>query len=224
MAQVTAQAMKASVRRTKQEMALLRIGRILKMTAVRTSLQVLAASFLFSASLFSGISHAQEEDIILSESGIVYPGGYDRNTVGDIKGRVKGIVIPESGPVQLTLTADKETYIVLASPGWYWEDMDAELPEGTEITVRGSKSVGKDGKLYIIAQEIRMTDSKKTLAFRNESGKALWGGSSQTGRTGSQKGGFGSSSGGFGSSSGGFGSSSGSRTGGSSSGAGRGRR
>lgn len=220
MAHVTAQAIKAMALRTIQEMDPLRIGKVLKRTAVRTTLLSLTVAFLCPANPFMGISHAQEKDTILSDSGIVYPGGYDLNTVGDIKGRITGIVIPESGPVQLTLTSDTETYIVLASPGWYWEDMDAGIAEGIEITVRGSKSVGKNGKLYIIAQEIKVTGSKKTLSFRSDSGKVLWGSGSQTGRTSSQKGGFGSSSG-----SGGFGSSSGSRTGGgSSSGAGRGRR
>jgi len=217
MAQLTAQAMKVLDHRTEQDMALLRIVNAWNRKAFRTVLPVLMVIFLSPANPLMGTSHAQEKDIILSESGIVYPGGYDLNTVGDIKGRIIGIVIPESGPVQLTLIADKETYIVLASPGWYWEDMDTELTEGTEITVRGSKSVGKDGKLYIIAQEISMTGSKNTLSFRSESGKALWSSSPQTGRTSSQKGGFGSSSGGFG-------SSSGSRVGGGSSGSGRGRR
>ncbi|MBN1628078.1 MAG: hypothetical protein JW944_16285 [Deltaproteobacteria bacterium] len=224
MALVTAQAIKEMVLRTKQEMAPLRTGRVLKRTAVRILLTVLAAVFLCPVNPFMGILHAQEKDTILSDSGIVYPGGYDLNTVGDIKGKITGIVIPESGPVQLTLNSETETYIILASPGWYWEDMNAGIEKGTEITVRGSKSLGKNGKLYIIAQEIRMTGSKKTLSFRSEKGNALWDSGSQTGRTSSQKGGSGSSSGGLGSSSGGFGSSSGSRAGGASSGAGRGRR
>lgn len=178
---------------------------------------LLAVICLCPETPFMGISNAQEKDIILSDSGIVYPSGYDQNTVGDLQGKISGIFIPESGPVRIKLTDGKETYIVLASPGWYWKDMDASLSEGTEVSVRGSKSVGKDGNLYMIAQELRMTGSKKTLVFRSASGEALWSSSSKTGRTNTQRGGFGSSSGGFG-------SSSGSRTGGSSSGAGRGRR
>ena len=166
----------------------------------------------------------RKKDTILSDSGIVYPGGYDLNTVGDVQGRVSGIVIPESGPVRITLNVDKEIYIVLASPSSFWKDMDANLKAGTEVSVRGSKTVGKDGKLYIIAQEIKMTGSKKSLVFRSESGEALWGSGSQKGQTNANKSGFGSSSGGFGSSSGGFGSSSGSRVGGGSSGKGRGGR
>lgn len=197
--------------------ALLQISKASKMTVIRTSILILMTAFSFIASPFMQVSYAQEKDTILSDSGIVYPGGYDLNTVGDVQGKIAGIIIPESGPVRMTLIASQETYIVLTSPNWYWKDMKATVPDGTEVSVRGSKSVGKDGNLYIIAQEIRVIGSKQTLVFRNESGKALWSGGSQAGRTGSQGGGFGSSAGGSGSSSGG-------RTGGGSSGMGRGRR
>jgi len=224
MAQVTELAMMAFVLRTEQDMAQVHTNREWKGIAVRIMILILTAVCLSPLNPFIGTSYAQEQDTILPGSGIVYPGGYDQNTVGDIKGRVSAIVIPESGPVQLTLIVDKETYIVLASPGWYWKDMDANITGGTEVSVRGSKSVGKDGKLYIIAQELKVVGSKKTLAFRSETGKALWSSGSQAGRTGSQGSGFGSQSGGSGSSSGGFGSSSRGQSGGGSSGKGRGGR
>jgi hypothetical protein len=209
--------MMAFVLRTEQDMAPVHTNREWKGIAVRIMILILTAAFFCPLNPFTGLSYAQEQDTILPGSGIVYPGGYDQNTVGDIKGRVSAIVIPESGPVQLTLIVDKETYIVLASPGWYWKDMDANITGGTEVSVRGSKSVGKDGKLYIIAQELKIVGSKKTLAFRSETGKALWSSGSQAGRTGSQGGGFGSQSGGSGSSSRG-------QSGGGSSGKGRGGR
>jgi len=207
-------------------MAPLQNSGALEKTAIRVMIMILTAVCLSPVIPFMRISYAQEQekDTILPGSGIVYPGGYDMNTVGDIKGKVSGIVIPESGPVQLTLIVDKETYTVLASPGWYWKDMDADIREGAEVSVRGSKSMGKDGRLYVIAQKIVITGSKKTLALRSESGKALWGSSSQKGLSNTNQGGFGSQSGGSGSSSGGFGSSSKGRSSGSSSGKGKGGR
>jgi hypothetical protein len=200
-----------------QETAFLQISKASKMTVIRTGILILMTACSFITSPFMQVSYAQEKDAVLSDSGIVYPGGYDLNTVGDVQGKITGIIIPESGPVRMTLITGQETYIVLTSPNWYWKDMKATVPDGTAVSVRGSKSVGKDGNLYIIAQEIRVIGTKQTLVFRNESGKALWSGGSQTGRTGGQGGGFGSSAGGSGSSSGG-------RTGGGSSGMGRGRR
>jgi hypothetical protein len=216
MARATAQAIRALVRRTERDTAPATRSRAWKKTAVRTALLILTAVCFSYISPFIRISYAQEKNVILSDSGIIYPGGYDLNTVGDIQGKIKGILIPGSGPVRITLTVDKETYTVLASPGWFWKSSDAPITEGMEISVHGSKTVGIDGNLYIIAQKITVPGTNKTLALRSESGKALWSGGYQKGQTGSQGGGYGSSSGGFGSSSGG-------RTGGSSSGRGRGR-
>jgi len=70
-------------------------------TALGPCLCFLMAVCLSTASLFLGSSYAQEKDTILSDSGIVYPGGYDLNTVGNIQGKVSGVVISESGPVRL---------------------------------------------------------------------------------------------------------------------------
>lgn len=217
--------MTALVRKMGQDMALVRHSNSAgEMTVIRVIFLVLMAFCLNATGILIGTSYAQEKDIILSGSGIVYPGGYDLNTVGEIQGRISSVTVPESGPVRITLTVDKETYIALASSRSFWEDMNSNLKEGMEINVRGSKTVGKDGNLYIIAQEIRITGSKRSLVFRNESGEALWSNRTQAGRTGSQGSGFGSQSGGIGSSSGGSGSSSGGRAGAGSSGAGRGRR
>jgi len=190
--------------------------------AVRTVLLILAAVFFSYANPFIRISCAEEREEILSDSGIIYPGGYDLNTVGDIQGKVKAVLIPESGPVRIILIVDKETYTVLASPGWFWKNLETPIAEGMDVVVRGSKTVGIDGNLYIIAQKITVSGTNKTLALRSESGKALWSGGYQKG-LGSQGNGYGSSSGGFGSSSGGFGSSSGGHGSGGSSGRGRGR-
>jgi hypothetical protein len=151
--------------------------------AIRIFFLILIAACLYPANPLTRISYAQDRDMVLSGSGIIYPRGYDPNTVGEVQGRISGVAIPESGPVRITLIADKETYTVLASPGWFWRDMDIANPEGMDANVRGSKTVGIDGNLYIIAQEIKMVGSKKRLIFRSESGKALWSGRPQTGRT-----------------------------------------
>lgn len=191
--------------------------------AVRTVLLILTAVYLLHVNPFMRVSHAQEKDMILADSGIKYPGGYDLNTVGDIQGRVKEVLIPDSGPVRILLTVEKETYTVIASPGWFWKDLEVTITEGMEIGVHGSKTMGADGNLYIIAQKINLLESNKILELRSESGKALWSGGTRKGQAGSQGSGFGSSSGGFGSSHGSGGSSSGGRSGGGSSGKGRGR-
>jgi hypothetical protein len=195
MVQVTAQAIRPTVRGAKQIKDPLRTKIDREWTAIRIILLILMAVCVCPVNPLTRISYAQDRDMVLPGSGIIYPRGYDPNTVGDVQGRISGVAIPESGPVRVTLIADKETYTVLASPGWFWRDMNITNPEGMEVNVRGSKTVGIDGNLYIIAQEIKMIGSKKRLIFRSEAGKALWSGRPQTGRTNVQGGGSGGGSG-----------------------------
>ena len=141
-------------------------------------LLLVLSSFLFL--LHPRILHAQD-DIVLPESGIHYPGGFDANTVGVVKGKVYSIPYQDKGPVLLRLDSEKEIYFIIASPLWYWKDLGANIPDGTEIKIRGSKSLGKDGKLYIVAQEMEILSTGKIYTFRGDAGYPLWkGGSSAT--------------------------------------------
>jgi hypothetical protein len=148
-------------------------------------------------------AQAQEKDIVLPESGIHYPGGFDPNTVGQVQGRAHGLSHPPGGPIQFRLDSGKETYRVMASPQWYWNDLGAKVPDGTEVRIRGSKSLGKDGHLYLIAQEMQVLSTGKTYAFRDDDGYPFWKGP-RTGAQGS-RGGFGSPQKGIGGGPGGMG-------------------
>jgi hypothetical protein len=141
-------------------------------------------------------AQAQEGDTVLPGSGIRYPGGFDPNTIGEIRGRAYGIFVPERGPVQFRLETGKETYTVLASPKWFWTDLAAELPDGTEIRVRGSKTLGRDANLYVIAQRIRIGSSGRSVVLRDDNGFPLWKGPKFGGM--GAPGGFGSPMGGSG--------------------------
>jgi hypothetical protein len=122
-------------------------------------------------------AEAEENEQVLPESGIHYPGGFDPNTVGTVEGRVSKPVKPKKGPVRFELVSPKETYTVLASPAWYWNDLGADIADDTAIRVRGSKSLGRDGRLYIIAQKIDVLSSGQPVIFRSEDGFPLWKGS-----------------------------------------------
>jgi hypothetical protein len=160
------------------------------------TLLLLAFSFIFYLPDISWAEGDIRENVVLPQSGIKYPGGYDLNTVGEIKGIVQKITIPENGPVQLHVLTNRETYTVLASSGWYWKDFAADIREGMDISVRGSKALGADGNLYLIAERIRTLKADKTIVLRDEEGYPAWVGS-KTGMSG-KKAGFGSPSGGGG--------------------------
>ncbi|PKN35731.1 MAG: hypothetical protein CVU61_02605 [Deltaproteobacteria bacterium HGW-Deltaproteobacteria-19] len=134
---------------------------------------LLAFSLLFCPS-GALAAPAGEESVSLPKSGIPYPGGFDRNTVGEIRGKVTRITVPASGPVQIQVLSGRDPYTVLASPSWYWKDIGAEVTEGTELRVRGSKALGADGNLYMIAQEIRFLKTGQSLVFRDEAGRPFW--------------------------------------------------
>ena len=114
------------------------------------------------------------EDALLERSGIRYPEGFDLNTVHEIQGKVRGFTMPEQGPVSFSLSAKRETYTVFASPRWYWDDLKVSLGEGAEVRVLGSTTLGRDGHLYLVAQELTVLDSRKSYSFRASDGTPLW--------------------------------------------------
>jgi hypothetical protein len=143
----------------------------MKLIPVKISSLFLAIPLLFPLVLPAG---AEEEDTILEESGIHYPGGYDPNTVGEIRGKVFNLSRPEYGPIRLQLETNQEIYTVLTSPPWYWKEIRPGIVQGTDVIVRGSKSFGRDGRLYIIAQEIFIPSSGRSLLLRGKDGIPLW--------------------------------------------------
>ena len=153
--------------------------------------------FCVSAFLPPALATAQtaEGGTVLGGSGIQYPGGFDTNTVGEVRGKAYGLSVPESGPVRFRLETGRETYTVLASPQWYWKDLNVNLPDGADIQVRGSKTLGQDSNLYIIAQRIQVGSSGPSLVLRDGAGFPLWKG---TGARSIGTGGFGSPMGGAG--------------------------
>jgi uncharacterized membrane protein YgcG len=138
-----------------------------------------AALLLFLAALMSiptsrANAQAGDPDAPLEGSGIRYPGGFDADTVGEIRGRASGLLVPESGPVRFRLDTGKDRYTVLASPPWYWKDLRVALPDGSEVRVRGSITLGKDMNLYVVAQEIRLHPSGDSFVMRDEDGFPRW--------------------------------------------------
>lgn len=115
-----------------------------------------------------------QTDTVLPGSGIRYPGGFDPNTVGEIRGKAYGLEEPQGGPMRFRLQAERDTYVVLLCPPWVWRSMEASLPDGTDVRVRGSKSLGRDGVLYVIAQEMEAPASGRRLEFRDDGGYPLW--------------------------------------------------
>jgi hypothetical protein len=159
----------------------------------RAAYAALLISFLCVFTLSTVTAYSEERYPSLEESGIRYPEGFDMNTVGEVQGKASGFFRPGQGPVRFTLSSERESYIVIASPEWYWNDMGLKISEGERVIVTGSKSLGKDGNLYIIAQEIKVPATRQSYSFRGDDGRPLWRGAGLHGTGGHR--GFGSPSG-----------------------------
>ncbi|OPY91583.1 MAG: hypothetical protein A4E73_01914 [Syntrophaceae bacterium PtaU1.Bin231] len=149
----------------------------------------LAVLPLLALLVLIGPAAADERGFVLPESGIRYPDGFDINTVGVIRGKASDVQIPESGPVRFRVASGRDTYTVLASPPWYWNDLNGNGVDGMTVQVRGSKTLGRDGNLYLIAQEVLILPTNRVIVFRGEDGSPFW---RASGLNGERKGGFGS--------------------------------
>jgi hypothetical protein len=135
--------------------------------------------------LFPAMAADQEE--VFEQSGIHFPGGFDLNTVGDLSGKATGLSRPVgNGPVILNIETAWEKYAVVTCPPWYWDELKIKVSVGEAVQVIGSKSLGKDSNLYIIAQEIHFVGQGKTIILRSKAGTPLW--DAHHGRNGSQNG------------------------------------
>jgi hypothetical protein len=106
-----------------------------------------AALLLFLATLMSiptsrANAQAGDPDAPLEGSGIRYPGGFDADTAGEIRGRASGLLVPESGPVRFRLDTGKDRYTV-SLPSLVLEGSPGCSPDGSEVR-SGSITLGKD--------------------------------------------------------------------------------
>lgn len=117
-------------------------------------------------------------------SGLDLVQGYDRNTVTTRTGRVAAIPDPAADPVTIELNTGSERFVVVLGPRWYLQDDDLDWKVGEQITVRGSRAQGKDGRTYLLAQWVSGRSGGQ-LVLRNDTGRPGWAGGSRASQHGS---------------------------------------
>lgn len=109
-------------------------------------------------------------------SGLNVAAGFDVNTITTVTGIV--FTVPErKGQEQhtmMTVTAAQGNVNVVLGPWWYWEKQAITFTKNQDIAVTGSLAQGKDGALYLFAQQLENRNSGETIILRSESGKPLW--------------------------------------------------
>ena len=137
MGRAMAQAMRAPVPKTEPATGRRREGKILRFLgggAVSAVSPLLTLSMLSLTLLFPLAARGQEKDTLIGESGIHYPGGFDPNTVGEVRGKRMGTFSRRAG---------------LSGSTWIREKKDTRsspLPSGTgKITGLPSPTAQKSG-------------------------------------------------------------------------------
>jgi hypothetical protein len=148
------------------------------------NLAPLALLLALTATVLHARAAAAQEirDRVLPECGICYPGGYDINTVGVVTGSVVELQEPAEGPVRFVVAGERERWVVLASPAWFWKSAKRRLQSGDAVTVRGSKTLGADGTLYVVAREIQHAGDAPAIVLRDHRGTPLWSGAYRASR------------------------------------------
>lgn len=110
-------------------------------------------------------------------SGLNLDSGYDVNTVTQVTGKVTVIPYHHQEHVLLEIEHNGGRLLLALGPDEYWEQRSLpQLPVGTVISARGSKAQGKDGRMYLMVQQITDTSQGVSLVIRDETGTPVWAG------------------------------------------------
>lgn len=111
------------------------------------------------------------------KSGLDLEKSYDRNTVISVKGKIiKTDLNGTSGPALAEIKTPKEILTLVLGPGDFWNKSGISLNEGDDVEARGSRAQGKNGKLYLIVENISSSSEPDKIILRNETGRPSWAG------------------------------------------------
>lgn len=111
----------------------------------------------------------------LGKSGLDFTKGYDVNTVTTVSGRV--ISSPrtdEKEQVFVEVKTGGETISLSLGPRSFWERKEVLLRPNDDITAKGSKAQGKDGKTYLLVQKLTNRSTGAQAVVRNDHGGSGW--------------------------------------------------
>ena len=114
------------------------------------------------------------------KSGLDFTKGYDINTVTTITGRVVSLPQPrEHEPTIIEISTGKEKLHVYVGPAAFWEKKGIPVRINDEVSVKGSKAQGRDGKVYLLTQKLTNRTTGSNLEMRNDKGEPAWSGRSE---------------------------------------------
>ena len=134
---------------------------------------VIILNSLLIGTAFAGFFSSDDN----GKSGLDFTGGYDINTVSTMSGQV--VSLPHSGEKQNVIVEIKSGNQILnisVGPGSYWEKKGIAINVNDDLSVKGSKAQGQDGKSYVLAQKLVNRTTGAQVDLRNEKGEPAWSG------------------------------------------------
>lgn len=110
-------------------------------------------------------------------SGLDFNRGYDVNTVGVVDGRV--VSLPrqvENEQYIFEILTGTGTVNVSVGPGSFWQKNGVAVRINDEVSAKGARAQGQDGKQYLITQKLVNRTTGGTVELRSESGAPAWSG------------------------------------------------
>jgi hypothetical protein len=78
------------------------------------------------------------------------------------------------GPILVTLKFREKSYLVITAPPWYLIEENVTFQANEVVEVIGSKYIGRDGRLYIVARQLRYTPTGRVITLRDSTYRPLW--------------------------------------------------
>ncbi|HJV37101.1 DNA-binding protein [Geomonas sp.] len=118
------------------------------------------------------------------KSGLDFSHGYDLNTVTTVAGRVVSVNhAGEGDQVIIELRSGADSVNLSVGPRNFWEKKGIAVQVGDEVTAKGAKAQGQDGKQYLMTQKLVNRTTGSQAELRTAKGEPVWkvGGGSGTG-------------------------------------------
>lgn len=109
------------------------------------------------------------------KSGLDFTTGYDINTVSTMSGRV--ISAPHSGEkenIVVEIKSGNESLTVSLGPVPNWEKKGITINVNDDLSIKGSKAQGLDGKTYVLTQKVVNKTTGSQVELRNDKGEPTW--------------------------------------------------
>ena len=111
------------------------------------------------------------------KSGLDFSRGYDVNTVGTVSGRVTALPHQtDNEHYLLVVETGSESINVTVGPGSFWGKKGIPIRLQDEVTAKGARAQGKDGKSYLLTQKLVNLTTGDQLELRSAGGEPVWSG------------------------------------------------